>query len=90
MYRSVLSCLLKEAREGEAQISSGRAFHTGEHQVQNYCQTVDKFVNRGAELWNDTEIIATFTAPGTIRTAVGKKIWNKIPGKTCVKILINK
>ena len=28
--------------------------------------------------------------PGTIRTAVGRKMWRKIPGKTCVKILINK
>ena len=35
------------------------------------------------ELWNDKEIATTLTAPGTERTAVGGKIWIKIPSKTC-------
>ena len=39
-----------------------------------------------AKLWNDKEITTTLTVPGTVRTAVGRKIWSKIPGKTCVKI----
>ena len=47
-------------------------------------------MNRREKLWNDKEITTTLTAPGTIRTAVGRKIWGKIPGKTCVKILIDK
>ena len=47
-------------------------------------------MNGGAELWNDKEITTTLTAPGGIRTAVGGNIWSKIPGKACVKILINK
>ena len=47
-------------------------------------------MNGGAELWNDKEITTTLTAPGAIRTAVGGKVWSKIPGKACVKILINK
>ena len=50
----------------------------------------DRFVNGGAEFWNDKEITTTLTAPGAIRTAVGGKIWSKIPGKACVKILTNK
>ena len=47
-------------------------------------------MNGGAELWNDKEITTTLTAPGAIRTAVGGKIWSKIPGKAHVKILTNK
>ena len=39
---------------------------------------------------NLDEIATTSTVPGTIRTAVGRKIWSKIPGKTYVKKLINK
>ena len=50
----------------------------------------DIFMNRRAKLRNHKEITTTLTAPGTIRTVVGRKIWNKIPGKTCVKVLINK
>ena len=47
-------------------------------------------MNRRVELWNDKEIATTLTGPGTVRTAVGRKIWSKIPRKTCVKKLINK
>ena len=36
------------------------------------------------------EITTTLTAPGTILTAVGRKIWSKIPRKTRVKKLIHK
>ena len=61
-----------------------------EHQMQKNTKLFDKFVNRGAELLNDREITTTLTTPGTIRTPVGGKIWSKIPGKMCVKILINK
>ena len=50
----------------------------------------DRLMNRSVELWNDKEIPTTLTAPSTIRTAVGRKIWSKIPSKTCVKKLINK
>ena len=58
------------------------------HQKQNYYKNC--FVNRRVGLWNDKEIATTLTVPGTIRTAVARKIWSKIPGKTCVKKLINK
>ena len=42
------------------------------------------------ELWNDKEITTTLTAPGTLRTAVRRNIWSKIPRKTCLKKLGNK
>ena len=47
-------------------------------------------MNRRVELWNDKEITTTLTVPGTIRTAVERKIRCKIPRKTCVKKLANK
>ena len=47
-------------------------------------------MNRRVELSNDKKIATTLTVPGTIRTAVGRKIWSKIPRKTCVKKLVNK
>ena len=50
----------------------------------------DRFMNRRVELSNDKEISTTLTAPGTIRTAVGRNILSKISRKTCVKKLINK
>ena len=37
----------------------------------------DRFMNRRIELWNDTEIATILTAPGTLRTAAGRKIWSK-------------
>ena len=49
-----------------------------------------RLMSRRAELWNNKEITTTLTVPGTIRTAVGRKIWNKILGKTSVKKLVNK
>ena len=47
-------------------------------------------MNRSVELWNDKEIATTLVEPGTIRTAVGRKILSKILRKTCVKKLVNK
>ena len=47
-------------------------------------------MNRWIELWNDKEITTTLTAPGTITTSVGRKIWSKIPRKTCMKKLVDK
>ena len=38
-------------------------------------------MNRSVELWNDKEITTTLTAPGTIRSAAGSKIWSKILGE---------
>ena len=64
--------------------------HSGSIKHKTITKLFVRFVNRGAEHWNDKEISTTLTAPGTIRTNVGRKIWSKIPGKTCVKILINK
>ena len=49
-----------------------------------------RFMNRRVKLWNDKEIATTLTTPGTIRTAVGRQIWSKIPRKPCVKKLVNK
>ena len=60
-----------------------------EHQKQTITKLFDRFMNRWVELWYDKEI-TTLTAPGTIRTAVGRKIWSKIPRKTCVKKLVDK
>ena len=50
----------------------------------------DRFMNRRVELWNKQEINTTLTVPRTIRTAVGSKLWSKIPRKTWVKKLVNK
>ena len=38
-------------------------------------------MNRGLEIWNDTDVTTTLTAPGTLRTGVGRDIWSKILGK---------
>ena len=64
--------------------------HSGSTKSKTITKLFDRFMNRRAKLWNDKEITTILTAPGTIRTAVGRKIWSKIPVKTCVKILINK
>ena len=64
--------------------------HSGSMKSKTITKLFDRFMNRRAKLWNDKEITTTLIAPGTVRTAVGRKIWSKIPGKTCVKILINK
>ena len=48
------------------------------HSGSMKCKTITKLFDRFV------------TAPGAIRTAVGGKIWSKISGKACVKILINK
>ena len=64
--------------------------HSGSIKRKTITKLFDRFVNGGAELWNDKEITTTLTAPCAIRTAVGGKIWRKVPGKACVKILINK
>ena len=51
---------------------------------------LDKFIDRGLELWNNKEITTTLTAPGTVRTAVGRDKHSKILEKTSVKKLVNK
>ena len=50
---------------------------------------LDRFMDRGLELWNYKEITITLTTPGTVRTAAGRDIWSKILGKTSVKKLVN-
>ena len=47
-------------------------------------------MNKKVEVWNDKKIAITLAEPGAIRTAVRRKMWGKIPGKTCVKKLVNK
>ena len=64
--------------------------HSGSNKSKTITKLFDRFMNRRVELWNDKKITTTLTAPGTIRTAVGRKIWSKIPRKTCVKKLIHK
>ena len=61
--------------------------NSGSIKSKTITKLFDRFMNRRAKLWNDKEITTTLTVPGTIRTAVGRKRWSKIPGKTCVKIL---
>ena len=63
--------------------------NTGSIKSKTITKLFDRFVNRRVELWNDKEIATTLNASGTIRTVVGRKIWSKIPRKTCVKKLIN-
>ena len=50
--------------------------HSGSIKCKTITKLFDRFVNGGAELWNDKEITTTLTAPGAIRTAVGGKIWS--------------
>ena len=64
--------------------------YSGSIKSKTITKLFDRFMNRRVNLWNDKEITTTLTVPGTITTAVGRKIWSKIPGKTCVQILINK
>ena len=64
--------------------------HSWDIKSKTITKLFDRFMSRREELWNDKEIATTLTVSGTIRTAVGKKTWSKIPGKTCVKKLINK
>ena len=47
-------------------------------------------MNRGFKLWNDKEITTTLTAPGIVRTALGRVIWSTILGKTSVTNVVNK
>ena len=39
---------------------------------------------------NTKEITSTLTAPGTVRTAVGRDVWSKILAKTSVNKLVYK
>ena len=64
--------------------------HSGSIRSKTITKLFDRFMNRRVELWNDKEIATTLNAPGTITTAVGRKIWSKIPREICVKKLINK
>ena len=50
---------------------------------------LDRFMDRGLELWNHKKITTTPTVPGTVRTAVGRDIWTKILGKPSAKKLVN-
>ena len=52
---------------------------SGSIKSKTITKVFERFMNRRVELWNDKEIATTLTAPGTIRTAVGRKIWSKIP-----------
>ena len=60
------------------------------HQKQTITKLLDRLMNRRVEHWNDKEITTTLAEPGTVRAAVGRKIWNKVPRKTCVKKLVNR
>ena len=64
--------------------------HSGGIKSKSITKLFDRFMNRRVKLWNDKAIATTLTVPGIIRTAVGRKIWSKVPWKTCVKMLINK
>ena len=64
--------------------------NSGSIKSKTITKLLDRFMNRRVELWNDKEIATTLAEPGAIRTAVGRKIWRKIPRKTCVKKLVNK
>ena len=58
--------------------------HSGNIKRKTITKLFDRFMNRRVELWNDKEIATTLTAPGAVRTGIGRKIWSKIPRKTCV------
>ena len=64
--------------------------NSGSIKSKTITKPLDKFMNRRVELWNDKEIATTLAEPGAVRTAIGRKIWSKIPRKTCVKKLVNK
>ena len=65
-------------------------FKKWEHQKKSITIMIDRFIDRGLELWNHKEITTTLTVCGTVRTAVERDILSKILGKTSVKKLVNK
>ena len=64
--------------------------NSGSIKSKTITKLVDRFMNRRVKLWNDKEITTTLAVPGAVRTGVGRKIWSKIPRKTCLKELVNK
>ena len=84
--------LLSEGDQGERGTDLIRKSipHSGSIKSKTITKLFDRFMNIRTKLWNEKEITTTLTVLGTIRTAVGRNIWSKIPWKTCVKILINK
>ena len=64
--------------------------NSGSIKSKTITKLFDRFMKRRVEFCNGKEITITLTTPGTIRTVVGRKIWSKIPRKTCVKKLVNK
>ena len=64
--------------------------HSGSIKSNTITKLFDRYINRRLEMWNDKEIATTLTAAGTVSPAVERKIWSKIPRKTCVKKLVNK
>ena len=57
---------------------------------------LDRFMDRGLEVWNDKEITTTLAAPGTVRSVVGRDIseiyyciLNSPLGHNIIKILAN-
>ena len=65
-------------------------FKKWEHQKKTITIMIDRFIDRGLELWNHKEITTTLTVCGTVRTAVGRDILSKILGKTSVKKLVKR
>ena len=53
--------------------------NSGSIKSKNITKLLDRFMNRRVELWNGKEIATTLAVLGAVRTAVGRKIWNKIP-----------
>ena len=50
----------------------------------------DRLMSKMVELWNNKDISSTLVVPVIVRTIIGRKIWNKILGKTNVKKLVNR
>ena len=59
--------------------------NSGASKSKTITKLLDKFMDRRLKLWNHKEITTILTAPGTVRTAVGRDIWSKIFKKTSVK-----
>ena len=53
--------------------------NSGSIKSKTITKLLDRFMNRRVELWNGKEIANTLAAAGAIRTAVGTKIWSKVP-----------
>ena len=84
----VSACVLTEAIEGAAQMSSGRAFSTvGALKAKGITKLFDRVLSRWEKLWYNKEITNTLTIFGIIKLLYMdiQDIWRKVLGEKPVR-----